>query len=145
MSNHTKTGGEALVYENRAEGMHVISPECGKVLSFGISVFFLNSILLQAFQDMKLKRKSRYIIFKIGEEQIDVEKLGARTATFEDLKKDLPYTDSRYVVFDQEFTTHDGRQTSKLWFISWFPNNSTPYNKMAYTVKLMCIDVLILN
>ena len=36
-------------------------------------------------------------------------------------------------IFDQEYKTHDGRLASKLWFVSWLPNNSPPYNKMAYT------------
>jgi hypothetical protein len=35
----------------------------------------------------------------------------------------LPYTDSRYVVYDHEFKTHDGRPASKLYFISWMPLN----------------------
>lgn len=86
---------------------------------------------------MRLHRSSRYIIFKIGKERIEVEKVAPRTATFQDLKKDLPYTDSRYVVYDQDYTTPDGRQASKIWFISWFPNNSIPYNKMAYTVNIL--------
>ncbi len=55
--------------------------------------------------------------------------------TFADLKKALPYTDCRFAVFDHDVKTADGRQTSKLWFISWLPNNSTPYHKMAYTVR----------
>ncbi len=25
-----------------------------------------------------------------------------------------------------------GRPASKLWFVSWFPNNSNTYHKMAY-------------
>ena len=62
-----------------------------------------------------------------------MEKIGSRSATYDDFKNALPFTDSRYAVFDQEYKTHDGRATSKIWFVSWFPSNSTPYNKMAYT------------
>lgn len=36
-------------------------------------------------------------------------------------------------IYDHEYKTQDGRLTSKLWFVSWLPNNSPPYNKMAYT------------
>lgn len=82
---------------------------------------------------MKLRRKHRYIIFKIDNDLIEVESTGPRNSTYDDLKKALPFTDSRYLVFDHEFKTPDGRPTSKLWFISWLPVNSTPYNKMAYT------------
>jgi hypothetical protein len=28
---------------------------------------------------------------------------------------------------------YEGRPASKLWFVSWFPTNSTTYHKMAYT------------
>jgi cofilin len=45
----------------------------------------------------------------------------------------MPYTDCRYGVFDQDYTTKDGRKASKLWFVSWLPMNATPYHKMAYT------------
>ena len=85
---------------------------------------------------MKLKRKHRYVIYRIGESQIEVESVGARTSTLKDFTTALPFSDSRYAIYDQEYLTPDGRPTSKLWFVSWFPVNSTPYNKMAYTVRL---------
>ncbi len=53
--------------------------------------------------------------------------------TYDELKKTLPFTDCRYCIYDQEYKTADGRPASKLWFISWFPSNSTTYHKMAYT------------
>lgn len=88
---------------------------------------------MKEFESLKLKRKYRYIIFKIGDFEIQVEKIGERRETFDDFKRSLPFSDSRYAVYDQDYTTADGRPASKLWFLSWFPNNSTPYNKMAYT------------
>jgi cofilin len=94
---------------------------------------------------MKLKHKSRYVIFKIGDEEIGVEKLGPRAATFEEFGKDLPFSDSRYAVYDQDLTTADGRATSKIWFISWSPTNSTPFNKMAYTVWYLFLCFVCLN
>lgn len=53
--------------------------------------------------------------------------------TFENFKQSLPYTECRYAIYDQDYKTNDGRPASKLWFISWFPSNSTTYHKMAYT------------
>jgi cofilin len=113
---HTKTGGDQIVFLNKAEGTQSISTDC-----------------YDAFEAMRLRRKSRYIIFKIGEAEINIEKLGSRGSSYEDLKSDLPFTDCRYAIYDQDYVTNDGRPASKIWFISWFPNNSTPYNKMAYT------------
>ena len=80
-----------------------------------------------------MRRKYKYIIFKIGDFEIQVEKAGGRRETYEDMKACLPFTDCRFAVYDQEYRTADGRPASKIWFISWFPENSTPYNKMAYT------------
>lgn len=103
------------------------------------------------YQELKLRRKYRYIIYKIGEEDINVEHTGATAESFEDFKSKLPFTECRYThllihslahlliysrrycVFDQDVTTKDGRKTSKLWFISWIPVNAITYMKMAYT------------
>ena len=35
-------------------------------------------------------------------------------------------------MYEHEYKTHDGRPTDKLFFMSWMPNNATPYGKMAY-------------
>eukprot|EP01035_Chromulina_nebulosa_P021173 gene21173-27431_t len=116
VDNHLKTGGEILEYKNKPSGNLTVSSKCGDI-----------------FQELKLRRKHRYIIFKIGEQEVEVETVGKRNETLDNLKKALPYTDCRYVIYDQEYKTADGRLVSKLWFISWLPNNSTPYGKMAYT------------
>ena len=117
-TNHLKTAGEQIEFKNKVDNTNTASEDCSKV-----------------FEELKLKRKYRFIIYKIGEQHIEVETLGERSSNIKDFCKALPYTDSRYAVYDHEFKTADGRSSSKLWFISWFPNNSTPYNKMAYTVS----------
>jgi Cofilin/tropomyosin-type actin-binding protein len=68
-----------------------------------------------------------------------VETIGTRDMTFQDVKKLLPFTDSRFCVFDQDIKTADGRDASKLWLISWFPVNSTPRSKMAYAVSVFAV------
>jgi cofilin len=73
------------------------------------------------------------MVLVIGGEEITVESTAPPSATFEDMLEQLPFTDCRYVVFDQEYTTYDGRKANKLFFIAWLPHNATPYNKMAYT------------
>jgi hypothetical protein len=57
---------------------------------------------------------------------------GHSSQTYEQLKKTLPFTECRYAIYDQDYKTADGRPASKLWFISWFPNNSSTHMKMAY-------------
>ena len=83
---------------------------------------------------MKLRRKYRFIVFYISDEdEIDVEHLAEPSQTMEDLQACLPFSDCRYAVYDHEYTTFDGRKTSKLLFITWLPLNSTSHAKMAYT------------
>ena len=86
----------------------------------------------ERFQELKLRRKHRYIVFKMGEEEIEVEVVGVRNETYDQFTKKLPYSECRFAVFDQDYKTHDGRPASKLWFVSWFPNSSTTHMKMAY-------------
>jgi len=113
---HLSTAGEQLEFKHKTSGVLEVSEGCGVV-----------------FEELKIRRKHRYIIFNIGDEEIVVESTGARSEGLEDFKRALPFTDCRYAVYDHEYTTPDGRKTSKLWFLSWLPNNSTPYTKMAYT------------
>ena len=61
--NHLKTGGESLQFQNKLEVTNKISDNC-----------------YDTFQAMKLRRKHRYIIYKIGDDEIDVESVGARTS-----------------------------------------------------------------
>lgn len=114
--NHLKTGGEALKFQNTVEMTNRVNPEC-----------------LETFKQLKIRRKHRYILFKLGESSVELCTVGQRNETYEDFKKALPFTECRYCIYDQEYKTYDGRLTSKLWFINWFPDNSTTYHKMAYT------------
>jgi len=59
--NHLKTGGETLDFQNKIEVTNKVAEAC-----------------YETFQAMKLRRKHRYIIFKIGEEEIEVESAGDR-------------------------------------------------------------------
>lgn len=110
------SGVSEILCKDSMKGSTSINPRCSEV-----------------FNELKLRRKSRYVIYKINDGDIDVDVIGDRNHTFDDLKKLFPYTECRYCVYDQEVTTFDGRKTNKLWFISWFPTNSHTYMKMAYT------------
>ena len=114
-----KTSGERLETAQKAgSGQHLeCAAECTSV-----------------FQELKLKRKHRYIVFKVGTETIDVEKASERGASYESLKNSLPFTDCRFAVYDHEkIDPIRNVPVNKLWFIVWNPNNASTYNKMAYT------------
>jgi hypothetical protein len=59
VDGHLKTGGEHLEYKNKAPtGTLVVGETCSEY-----------------FQELKLRRKYRYIIFKIGDESIDGKRI----------------------------------------------------------------------
>mmetsp|Transcript_19100 Transcript_19100/g.58795 ORF Transcript_19100/g.58795 Transcript_19100/m.58795 type:complete len:182 (-) Transcript_19100:51-596(-) len=114
---HLKTGGEQITFSNKTVAGSV-DAKCGEV-----------------FQLLKIRRKHRFIVYRIDPETeaVVVETIGERKSGLPEMLAALPDADSRYVIFDHEYTTYDGRPTNKLFFLSWFPSNSTPYSKMAYT------------
>ena len=108
---------EQVTYANKTTAGSV-APECSEI-----------------FQKLKIRRKHPIIVYKIDatSEAVVPETIGPRDSGLPDMLAGRPDADSRYVIFDYEFTTYDGRPTNKLFFLSWFPNNATPYSKMAYT------------
>lgn len=59
--NHLKTGGEQLEFKHKVSGTNEVSSRCREV-----------------FEELKIRRKHRYIIFHIGDEAVDVESVGER-------------------------------------------------------------------
>jgi len=53
--------------------------------------------------------------------------------TYEDFCEQLPENDCRYGLIDLDFETSDGRETSKLLFISWNPDTGPVRAKMLYS------------
>jgi len=72
------------------------------------------------FQELKSKRNYRYVVFKIEEQQVVVEKLGGPTASYEDFMACFPPNECRYAVYDFDFTTNENCQKSKIFFIAWY-------------------------
>lgn len=85
------------------------------------------------FKQLKMRRKHRFVFFKIDGALIAVDKTGPPNATFADFLNALPDSECRYAVYDHEYSTADGRKSSKLFFVTWIPQNSHPGFKMAYT------------
>jgi len=71
------------------------------------------------FLELKAKRNFRFIVFKIENYEVVVEKLGSPTETYEDFTASLPANECRYAVFDFDFTTNENCQKSKIFFIAW--------------------------
>ncbi|KAJ0569938.1 putative actin-depolymerizing factor domain, ADF/Cofilin, ADF-H/Gelsolin-like domain superfamily [Helianthus annuus] len=84
------------------------------------------------FLELKAKRNHRYIIFKIEEQQVIVDKVGSPDASYEEFTNSLPSNECRYAVFDFDFTTDENCQKSKIFFIAWAPDTSKVRAKMVY-------------
>ena len=113
--NHLKTGGVRLVDSNKVNESAEINPR-----------------VIEVFQELKLRRKHRFLIIHITDVDINIETIGERNTTFDEMTASLPFTSCRFIIYDYEYETNDGRKASKIYFVNWMPNNSTPHNKMAY-------------
>ncbi|KAF0685021.1 Aste57867_23050 [Aphanomyces stellatus] len=104
-------------------------------MSSGVGV---DDVAVTTFNGFKLQTdgyKFRYLTYKIQGDTIILDKTGAREEGYDEFAKALSAepNDCRYGVVDLDFTTKDGRPTSKLVFVSWSPDSSTIKNKMLYS------------
>jgi len=91
-----------------------------------------------SFNEFKLKKGEnhlRYFIYKIGKDKktIEIEKRGDLSKTYDDFVSEFPENDCRYGLIDLDFETEDGRETSKLVFVSWCPDTAKVRPKMLYS------------
>lgn len=89
-----------------------------------------------AFNDFKLQQgdKLRFMIYAIeNKKTIVISEKGERSKTFDDFCAALPDDDCRYGLVDLDFTTTDGRPTSKLVLITWNPDTAPIRSKMLYS------------
>ncbi|EQC28929.1 hypothetical protein SDRG_13268 [Saprolegnia diclina VS20] len=104
-------------------------------MSSGVGV---HDDVVTEFNDFKLQKAPfnfRYFIYKIeGDSEIVIEHRGDRSETYDDFAAKLNATtnECRYGLIDLDFTTKDGRPTSKLVFISWSPDTARVKSKMLY-------------
>ncbi|KAK3403903.1 actin-depolymerizing factor 7 isoform X1 [Eucalyptus grandis] len=84
------------------------------------------------FMELKAKRIYRFIIFKIENQQVVVEKVGNPEETYEDFSASFPADECRYSVFDFDFITNENCQKSKIFFIAWAPDTAKIRSKMVY-------------
>ncbi|KAK3220718.1 hypothetical protein Dsin_014688 [Dipteronia sinensis] len=84
------------------------------------------------FLELKAKRNFRFIVFKIENQQVVVEKLGGPSETYDDFTASFPADECRYAVYDFDFITEENCQKSKIFFIAWSPDSSRVRMKMVY-------------
>ncbi|KAI0373678.1 recombinant Actophorin [Pilatotrama ljubarskyi] len=94
----------------------------------------VNPECLEAYQELKLGKKTKYIIFTLNKDntEIVVEKKSPPTSTYDDFLGDLPEGECRWAVYDFDFEKEDGGKRSKITFYSWSPDDSKVKQKMLF-------------
>ncbi|KAF5092431.1 hypothetical protein D0Z03_002864 [Geotrichum reessii] len=88
----------------------------------GVSV---NDESLAAFNDLKLKKAHKYVIFSLNDNKTEI--VVSKTSSqndYEDFLADLPENDCRYAVYDFEYDTSDSGKRSKIVFFTWSPDTA---------------------
>merc|ERR1719331_909431 len=89
---------------------------------------------------LKLRpQKLKWIIYSINTDieaqpVVELFKTGNKKKTVLDLCKalDTDIHSCRYVLYDHEYTTHDGRIEDKIYFITWVPPASSSRSKILF-------------
>ncbi|KAJ3285805.1 cofilin [Borealophlyctis nickersoniae] len=101
--------------------------------SSGVGV---NDAAVEAFQELKLKKKYRYIVYKMSDDmkEIVVEKT-VEGADYDDFVKSLPPNECRYCVYDFQYDTSGEGQRNKILFYVWSPDSAKIKQKMLYAAS----------
>ncbi|KAI0087038.1 hypothetical protein BDY19DRAFT_323900 [Irpex rosettiformis] len=94
----------------------------------------VSSTCLDTFQDLKLGKKHKYIVFSLSDDlkEIIVAKTSA-DSNYESFIADLPETECRWAVYDFEYDAEGGAgKRNKLIFVSWSPDDAKIKSKMLY-------------
>ncbi|KAG2211334.1 hypothetical protein INT46_002032, partial [Mucor plumbeus] len=98
--------------------------------SSGVAV---NEECLNLYQDLKIGKKYKYIIFKLSDDnkEIVVEKK-AESSEYDEFLGELPQDEPRYAVYDFDYEKPGEGKRSKITFYSWIPDTSKVRQKMLY-------------
>ncbi|KAI5479471.1 cofilin [Pseudohyphozyma bogoriensis] len=88
---------------------------------------------LDTFQELKLGKKLKYIIFKLSDDnkEIQVEKTSS-SADYDEFLNDLPAQSCRYAIYDFEYQKGSDGLRNKICFYAWSPDESKIKTKMLY-------------
>ncbi|KAF9547811.1 cofilin [Mortierella hygrophila] len=90
-------------------------------------------ICVDTFQELKLGKTLKYIIYKISDDLKSIEVVKqSEDADYDNFLKELPEDDCRWAVYDFAYKTPDGGDRNKIIFFSWSPDNAKIKPKMLY-------------
>ncbi|KAI0049713.1 hypothetical protein FA95DRAFT_1515406, partial [Auriscalpium vulgare] len=99
-------------------------------MSSGVAV---NPACLEAFQELKLGKKLKYIIYAVSDDKTEIVVVkSSKTANYDEFLGDLPEADCRWAVYDFEFEKEGGGKRNKICFYSWAPDDAKIKSKMLF-------------
>ena len=80
----------------------------------------MNPECLSAFQELKLGKKTKYIVYTVSKDntEIIVEK-SSTSSSYDEFISDLPEFECRWAVYDFEFEKEGAGKRNKICFYSW--------------------------
>jgi cofilin len=80
----------------------------------------VNSKCLEEYQDLKLRKKYKYIIFTLSNDYKEiVVKKTSESTDYDEFITDLPETECTWAIYDFEFEKEEGGKRNKICFFSW--------------------------
>ncbi|KAI9141443.1 putative COF1-cofilin [Paraphysoderma sedebokerense] len=91
---------------------------------------------LDVFQELKLKKKFKYILYKLNADntEVVVEKT-AEQASYDEFIKSLPIDGCRYAIYDLEYEKPGEGLRNKICFYAWSPDSAKIKSKMVYAAS----------
>lgn len=88
--------------------------------------------VVDAFQTIKTKKTSKYILFKINDahNQIVVHSVSPKDATYQDFRRELDEVGPVYAIYDYHYVTKLDQPNQKLFFVMWCPEGTKIKMKM---------------
>jgi len=101
----------------------------------------LDEGIVDTFNELKMKHTYQYLIFRLSDDysKVILDKQGDKGESYEDMVASLPADKPRYIVFDYNHTTADGRNVNKLIYIQYTPDIAKVKDKLvsASSTKLL--------
>ena len=81
----------------------------------------MNPDCLTAFQELKLGKKLKYIIYTVSDDKTEIiVSKKSSSDSYDEFLADLPEQDCRWAVYDFEFEKEDGSgKRNRIVFVNW--------------------------
>ena len=96
----------------------------------------VNEKVIETFSALKINRAYSYMIatFNNTLDEIVLDQVGEKGASYSDIVDHLPKDDGRYVVVDMEYETNENppRKTNKLVLFLWVPMSTPAKRRFSF-------------